>query len=937
MHGIATRFVHLAAYASLIAKLALRRLRNRLDLTLLCLLGICLSVGLVVAIPTFSELAARLILLQELTDFSRGTSRPLFTMRHYALPQPDWPLPASQVEPVGGWLEQVTRQHVGLPIRSRYVQVESPGMLFEPDTSSAGTPFTVAYVHDVADHLEVLEGEPYSLDDDGDYASVWVQEWLAAKLGLNVGEVRHLAYTTAEGRIRLPIRIAGIWRPAEGSEEFWYGDPTTTLQFSFLTSPTRYRRFVESAFEQGTGFVFWYVVLDDRSLTLDNLDGYAKGLERTKQIAAARLPRYGMDLSPLEPLWQAHWRKTALTTILFGLSLPVLGLLFFFLALISGIAVRYQRAEAAVLASRGATAFHIIGISLAEALALAAVGLPLSLLTGYGFTRLAGQADGFLAFGRRALPATGLHGANWTLVAAALAVTVLMRLAPALAAARHSVVAYERQRSRPQMAMPWLRLSLTVPLLGATVYSYRQLRLRGTLGMLSWEPSGSPLEDPLVFLAPTLFFFSAALLLAAVFPLLMRFVDAVVARRLALPGYLGVRNLGREGGQYASALFLVILCLGVGAFQASVARSANRWFVERLQYRVGADFAFLPFVEEGDSPWLLPVSDYQRIHGVLDVTRVGDYYANYAGSGELRAQKLRLLALDRHDFPRIVYWKRSYASEPLGSLMNRLAAQPDALLVPRQALAMSGLAVGDQISLQVQIGYERIPMTFTIAGVFDYFPTMFPDLGLVAVTNFAHVSDRAGYTPPWSVWMRTAPGMETRRMRLELADFGVAMTRVQDLGLMLENDRSRLEHVGVFGMLSIGFLAAGGVSLLGLLLYIASSLVSRLQRFSVLRAIGCSLNQLLGVIALEFVSVIGYGIGGGLVMGVLASYLFVPYMQLTEDTRLPVPPFEARIAWGDIGAVALAFSAVLGAAAAGLLLGVARRQLVQALRLGDQE
>jgi putative ABC transport system permease protein len=110
-----------------------------------------------------------------------------------------------------------------------------------------------------------------------------------------------------------------------------------------------------------------------------------------------------------------------------------------------------------------------------------------------------------------------------------------------------------------------------------------------------------------------------------------------------------------------------------------------------------------------------------------------------------------------------------------------------------------------------------------------------------------------------------------------------------------------------------------------------------MQRFAVLRAIGFSVNQLLAVVALEFATVIAYGVGGGAFLGVVASFLFVPYFQLTEDPTLPVPPFIAEIAWRQIWLFAAVFAVVLVSATAGLLYGVARRQLAQALRLGDQE
>jgi len=931
------------AYWSFMGKLALRRLRARLGLTVLSLIGIALSVGLVVGIPVFAELVSRLVLRQELIDYAAPAQRPLFTVRYYCLPSTSWPMSVEEAEKVGLWLADITRREIGLPILSTYAQFESPGLLFRPagvaETKSAGaiTFFSVAFVEGAEQNVEVVEGDPFGHSADPDAMPVWVQEPLFAKLGLNVGDVHSLAYFAAGQQEPIPIRIAGIWRPKEGSLAFWYGDPRKSLQDYFLTTRESYVRFVQPRVYERTGFNFWYFVLDDNRMELDEVERYIKGLEMVRRLSAEKLPRPGLDLSPIEPLRNASRRKTLLSLMLFGMSLPVLGLLFFFLGLISSIAVRYQRGEAAILSSRGATGLHILGISLAEALILAAVGLPVSLLAGYGISRLAAQAYDFLSFGRRSLPQTGLAGAEWGYIWAALGLTVLTRLLPALSAARQSVVQYERGRSRPPISPPWLRLSLLLPLLVGTGYAYQQLKVRGTLGLLSWDPAGSPLQDPLVFLTPTLFFFAAALLIASVFPLLVRSLDFLAARILAPPGYLGFRNLGREGGQYANALFLVVLCLAVGSFEASMAASANRWFVERLQYKVGADFTFKPVTEESYGPLLLPVSDYLKIRGVEDATRVGEFPAEFRPPNASRSVRVRLLGVDRLDFQRVAYWRRDYAPVPLGELMNRLALSHDGLIVPRQALSQTGLNIGDKLRLEVGVEYDRVGMEFTIVGVYDYFPTVYPAQEPAVVANLDYVFEQAGTILPFSVWLRTAPGMDAARLKPQIEALGMQISHIRDLRAMIADDRYRLERVGVFGMLSIGFLAAGALSVVGLLMYISASLVSRMQRFAVLRAIGFSVNQLLAVVALEFATVIAYGVGGGAFLGVVASFLFVPYFQLTEDPTLPVPPFIAEIAWRQIWLFAAVFAVVLVSATAGLLYGVARRQLAQALRLGDQE
>lgn len=931
----------MGTYALLAIKLAWSRLRARPGFAALSLLGVSITLGLIVSIPVFAELAARQVLLEELEGAAGSTGRALFSLRYYSLPTADWPMSAVQADQLEAWLRQLTEREIGLPVAHRYHQVDSPAVRFVPRGSESepagyGTPFNVAFVPGAEDHLEVTQGEPFQVSPDDSHLAVWVQERLAAQLGLNVGDTHHLSYSASGLRSMIPIRIAGVWRPKESSSGFWYSDPEQSLRFHFLTTQLAYRRFVEPAVEEGIGFAFWYYVLDDNRIELDRVDGYARGLERVRLVAGARLPRPGLDLSPLEPLQTAHRRKTMLVTMLYGLSLPVITLLYLSLALISVAGARQQLAETAVLASRGASRLHLLSIALAEGAVLAGVGLPLGLGTGYFLSRLAGQCRGFLAFSHRALPEGGLRGLDRGVLAAAVGLIIVAHVASAWAAGTIGVAEHGRRRSRPPASPRWLRAGLLALLIPAAAYAWWELDQRGTLGMLSWDASGSPLHEPLVFLAPTLFFLAGAVLLAGVFPLLARLGDAVVARFLSLPGYVGLRSLGREGGHYAGSLLLVVLCLAVGSFQASLAASADLWFVERLEYRSGSDLTFLPLAREDGQPVTLPLSAYLEIPGVEDGTRVGEFRAEYSAPGVPGRIALQMLAVERLGFQRVVHWRPDYAPESLGALMNQLALHSDGILVPSSFLAQTGLSLGDTTRLETSFGYLRRQLEFTIVGVFDHFPTMLPGWPPVVVTNLEYLERTVGGELIWHAWLTLAPGMDADRLRPALVERGVVPGSVRDLGGMLARSQGSLERAAVYGVLSLGFMAAGALAIAGLLLHVWESLATRVQRFAMMRAIGFSAGQLVATSAVEFLAVVVYGTAGGATLGVAASLVFVPYFQLTEDASAPVPPFVPRVAWLDIGAVGAASALVLGAAVAALMYLNFRQQVSQTLRLGDQ-
>ena len=124
---------------------------------------------------------------------------------------------------------------------------------------------------------------------------------------------------------------------------------------------------------------------------------------------------------------------------------------------------------------------------------------------------------------------------------------------------------------------------------------------------------------------------------------------------------------------------------------------------------------------------------------------------------------------------------------------------------------------------------------------------------------------------------------------------------------------ARIERVGIFGALTIGFLAAAVLSGIGLMVYNYASLQERLFRFTILRAVGLSLRQIVGQVGIEYVILMVYSIAGGAGIGALASALFIPFFQAADQNVLYPPTLLPLVAWDDIGRISAVF--VVGAGA----------------------
>ncbi|MBC7237834.1 MAG: FtsX-like permease family protein, partial [Chloroflexi bacterium] len=652
--------------------------------------------------------------------------------------------------------------------------------------------------------------------------------------------------------------------------------PHDLMAEEFLTSLNAFARFVAPYMPQQVDFTYWYFVLDQRRLRFDQVDRYTRGIAIAQAKAEAMLPSIRVDRSPIEPLLKVQSRTRVLKELLYGFSLPIVALLLFFIGTISAVAVRYQRNENAILVSRGASSGQILLISLMEGLLQAAVGLPLGLATCFQLASLMGRHSSFLAFDRPSLP-LAIYSLDWRTIALALAVSLLARLVPTLRGTRRTIVTHGRERARATGINIMLHLLINAILILVTVYAYRQLRTRGMMAPISWEASGGVRRDPLLYIAPALFILTSGWVLTELFPLLMRLPDLFGGLLPGVSFYMGLRNLARESGAYSAPLFLLTICLCLGGFEASMALSTDTWLVDRLRYAVGADYAFThavlmdgPEAGLGQDAWLMPPSEYERLPGVLHAARVGVYTAVPTISGSSRMQ---LLGIDRLDLEQVIYWRDDYAREPLGALLNKLALQPDGILLSQRFLDRVSLYPGDRITMDVILEEGVMHMPFVIVGTFDYFPTMYEDKASLAVANLDYIFDQIGRPEPHSIWLRTQPTLRAEDLKEQLKSLQVVTQQEKDTWTMIAEDRARLERVGIFGNLTVGFLSGSLVACLGLLIYTFASLTGRLRSFAILRALGLGLRQVLAVVSVEYLFVILYGILGGAVAGIATARL----------------------------------------------------------------
>jgi putative ABC transport system permease protein len=828
----------------------------------------------------------------------------------------------------------------------------------DPNATGAQYPLTqtnFAFITPMDETITIINGaspQPFvdSLNN-GTAVEAMVSESMANEFGIQVGDL----YTVRTEEGAIPVTIVGLWGAADPTDPYWDVDADHYL---FVNEET-YKGVISDRVSDELRNATWTILADGSSLHSGNVSALQDHIETIQNRAGTLLPETALIESPLEALARYQKSASTLTYLLFAFSVPILSLILAFIGLVAGLFVGQQRGEMAIMRSRGASILQVTCISLLQGIILGLIALAGGIGLSYLITNFIGRARSFLNFSAAGglrlsmtpeMLAYGLLGIGIILI--------LQVLIPTLSAAQNTIITYKQERARSFRSPWWQRYWLDFILLIPAGYGLWQLAKQSEAA-LSGKAVPDPLQNPLLLLVPALGIFSVALITLRLVPHLMALVSWTLRRSKSVGFLMAARYLERTPAFYSAPLVLLVLTLGLSAFTASLARTLDSQLDKQMHYQVGADMNLYElgttFNSEGsDAVYTFGrVEDHLSIPEVRSATRVGRYkFTSIFSNG---AEEGQFLGIDRLTFPMTAYWQSDFASASLGNLMNQLAANPDGVLAPRSFLKKHNLKIGDSINLAVTTGVagQSIPFQAKVVGSFDLFPTWTPTTGSILVGNLEDLYSRAGADYPHEVWLDTTTEAEPESIVYAVRGYSILLDQQADQSKLVENglntfveewksselniraEQRRPERQGLFGLLSVGFIASALLTVLGFLLYALFSFRRRFIEMGMLRAIGLSMQQMISLLAAELAFLIGLGIGVGTLLGVFASKLFVPFLQIGASAQSRFPPFQIEIAWYSIVQIYILFLALFILALSALSALLMRMKIFQAIKLGE--
>ncbi len=936
---------------------AVKRLLAQPLLSLATITGLTVAVALVLTIPIYSESVAFRVLTERLTEGPDRTNRPPFSFLFSYIGSWNQPVNWEAIGGLDDYLRQKGGSELGLNTTRIVRHLETQNFRLYPanETNYRNENRSLDYVsfgatENIDAQVEVVEGSypaPAEASPDS-VVEVLIHQAFASEFGIQTGET----YTGFNWRLEpddpmqiTTIRIAGVWRPRDEDSEFWFYRPNVFKDILLISAETFENRLAPFT-ESEINLAVWYLVCDGEGVNTSRVDELIRRHNDTEKIADQYLPGTYIQASPIEELRPYQRIVIVLTLTLTVFSIPIVALLIVFLIMLVGLVVDGQRNETAVMRSRGVSPFQVVGLTTVEGFIMGVIALVVGGLLAIAFTQLIGTTRSFMDFRLGHHFIVSVPPTIGSTIALAIVFTILIRVAPTIGAARHTIISYKMDQSRLLRRPWWQRLGIDILLLALIGYFYYSVWQQG--GLIEVEGGLRNIEDaynqPFVFLLPPLTIFALTLFILRFLPLILRGLAWLIQWSNSVGLLIVTRQLERSPGAYYLPLILLVCTISLGIYTASFARTIDRYLYEQQYYRVSADMSVRVFSQEPGSipggggseapPAYMHISEFNAMPQVIRATRIGEYSAKARlTSGSVDG---RFVGVDRADLGPVIFWRADFAPIRLGYLTNALALQPDSVLVSREFLERRGLDIGDLLELDVRSAGDVYKINLQIVGVLNYFPRWYPEKdGALFVGNLDYLFEQAQIELAHRVIARVEPEFNDREFRRAVFDRGAAGVLLDEPVSRINREQSRPERQGLFGLLSIGFITSSLATMIGFLLYTVFSYKRRYVELGILRAIGLSQSSMIVSVAWELGLLIVMGLALGVGIGLAVSVLYIPYMQFVSSLEGVVPPYVVTMAWTEIAQIVALFLGTFLLIMLILLVILRRMRIFAAVKLGE--
>ena len=315
------------------------------------------------------------------------------------------------------------------------------------------------------------------------------------------------------------------------------------------------------------------------------------------------------------------------------------------------------------------------------------------------------------------------------------------------------------------------------------------------------------------------------------------------------------------------------------------------------------------------------------------------------------------MAIEPYKFAKTAWFRNDLLPVHWWNYCNALQKYPSGVLISRALADKYELELGDTISAKWS-GNDNV--TATVVAIVDYWPGINPNesakgsesakpskkqeetdeetasyaVNCFIVMNYNYIYNLTDIEP-YEVWIDMADGATSEALYSDIKEKRIPIEYITDSSQLLIQEKNDPQLQGMNGALTMSFVIIMIMTIIGFLIYWILSIRSRTLQFGILRAMGVTFKEIIGIIGYEQLLVSGVSIAMSFIIGGFVSDLFVPLFRSMYSPADQVPPFHVAAAQSDYIKIYVIIVLMLGGGFAILGRLIKKINVNKALKLGE--
>lgn len=929
----------------------------------LCLfIGFLLAAGMMSTVPIYMDASLQRTLIKDMESYqlSKGAYPGIYSVEKTLLES----TPLAEQIKLSEELPEIVRERVSdiaMPVASektiiydnlRYI---STGGI--KGTKAVRTKITA--MTGLKEHVNIVDGRMFcdgGIAGDGVY-EVIITENTSKALGVTLGNTYEI-YSPDTSKEKASVRIVGIFEVSDPNDVYW----SETMDGYISSVMTDYDCYINDMLKKGavsiSGIAVRYA-LSYQQMDMNNINQVVSYIEEDFDYFKELGYEFEMGVFGILKSYSEEAEK--LTEMLWVLQIPAMVMLAFYLFMVSRLNIEQEKNEIAVYKSRGASSAQIFGMYAAEAGLLGLATLIIAPFLGLLLCRFLGVSNGFLEFVNR----TGISAKITfnALLYSLLAVIAFFgaTIIPVIPASKLSIVEYKQSKTKVVKMQLWEKCGIDFLLIAAALVFYSIYTANEAA-----ETASTGEINPLFFVFATCLTFGLGLLFIRVYPYILNLIY-IAFRPLWSPSqYMAITTVCRsQNGKERFLMMFLIVTFSLGIFSANTARTINTQKEDRIYYSIGADIALKEYWQEvtegGDSETVTGYveRDFERfesLEGVETATKVLINDNAKVSVGKKTESYVTLMAVEPYKFSEVAWFRNDLLPVHWYNYLKALQDYPSGIILSRPLADKYEIELGDLVSVKWS-GNEAI--SAPVLAVVDYWPGINPNEAQktsdkqsesketaatsgpneyarksFAIMNYYYTSTVTDMEP-YEVWLKLKEGATSEALYTDISDKRIPIETIKDASQRIISAKNEPRLQGMNGALTLSFVIIMIMTVIGFLIYWVLSIRSRTLQFGILRAMGVTFREIIGVIGYEQILVSGVSIAMSFVIGGVVSDTFVPLFRSMYNPAEQVPPFLVCASQSDFIKIYAIIVIMLGGGFA-ILGGLIKKiNINKALKLGE--